>query len=47
MAGRAAPTPLYTAAESDGAVHAAVHAHHLVAGCAFAWAIAGPDPAPR
>ena len=30
------------------ALHAAVHAHVLVAGCVFVWSIlAGPDPAPH
>src|SRR5690606_6786162 len=28
-------------------LHAAVHAHFLLAGYLFAWSIAGPDPAPR
>ncbi|QYC40045.1 Cytochrome c oxidase caa3 assembly factor [Nonomuraea coxensis DSM 45129] len=40
-------TPLYRAAMVTPWLHALVHAHFLVSGCLFAWAIAGPDPAPR
>lgn len=39
-------TPLYALAESNSLVHHAVHLHYLAAGYLFAWAIAGPDPAP-
>lgn len=40
-------TPLYTLMLGHPALHAAIHAHFLLAGCLFAWVIAGPDPAPR
>ncbi|MGW4409476.1 cytochrome c oxidase assembly protein [Nonomuraea sp. NPDC004702] len=40
-------TPLYDLATGDPWLHAALHAHFLLSGCLFAWAIAGPDPAPR
>ncbi|MFS0704342.1 cytochrome c oxidase assembly protein [Cellulomonas sp. 179-A 9B4 NHS] len=40
-------TPLYARAASDPVVHALVLVHFLLAGCLFAWAVAGPDPAPR
>ena len=40
-------TPLYAASAHDPVLHHLVHAHYLLAGCMFAWAIAGPDPAPR
>jgi cytochrome c oxidase assembly factor CtaG len=40
-------TPLYSAAEDRPWLHAALHLHYLAAGYLFAWAIAGPDPAPR
>ena len=41
-------TPLYSAMLASPALHAAVHAHVLVAGCVFVWSIlAGPDPAPH
>lgn len=40
-------TPLYALSTRSEAVHALVHAHLLAAGCLFAWAVAGPDPAPR
>lgn len=40
-------TPLYTAMHTHPWVHALVHLHYLAAGYLFAWAIAGPDPAPR
>ncbi|MCD9154800.1 cytochrome c oxidase assembly protein [Aeromicrobium duanguangcaii] len=40
-------TPLYALSTESTAVHHLVHAHFLIAGYLFAWAIAGPDPAPR
>ncbi|RLP89686.1 cytochrome c oxidase assembly protein [Micromonospora sp. BL4] len=40
-------TPLYAAAERQPALHHALHLHYLAAGYLFAWALAGPDPAPR
>jgi putative membrane protein len=40
-------TPLYAATLSSPALHGAVHFHFFAAGCLFAWAIVGPDPAPR
>ncbi|MGY1769694.1 cytochrome c oxidase assembly protein [Blastococcus sp. SYSU D00813] len=40
-------TPLYALSTRSEAVHALVHGHLLAAGCLFAWAVAGPDPAPR
>ncbi|MFC7704815.1 cytochrome c oxidase assembly protein [Plastorhodobacter daqingensis] len=40
-------TPLYAASLQNGALHLWLHVHFLVAGCLFAWAIAGPDPAPH
>ena len=40
-------TPLYAASVEHGVVHHLVHVHFLAAGYLFAWAIAGPDPAPR
>ncbi len=40
-------TPLYALSTRSGPVHALVHVHLLAAGCLFAWAVAGPDPAPR
>ncbi|GAA2530784.1 cytochrome c oxidase assembly protein [Pilimelia columellifera] len=40
-------TPLYAAAERHPALHDALHLHYLAAGYLFAWAVAGPDPAPR
>ena len=40
-------TPLYAAALQSPALHATMHAHFLLAGCLFAWAIAGRDPAPH
>jgi putative membrane protein len=39
-------TPLYAFTEQHEAAHRLVHLHLLVAGSLFAWAIAGPDPAP-
>lgn len=40
-------TPLYARSVESTAVHHAVHLHFVLAGSLFAWAIAGPDPAPR
>ncbi|QCB94920.1 cytochrome c oxidase assembly protein [Cellulomonas shaoxiangyii] len=40
-------TPLYARAADDPVVHALVLLHFLLAGCLFAWAVAGPDPAPH
>jgi putative membrane protein len=40
-------TPLYAVSAQQGAVHHLVHVHFLAAGYLFAWAVAGPDPAPR
>ncbi|MFC4058881.1 cytochrome c oxidase assembly protein [Planomonospora corallina] len=40
-------TPLYAATLTSPVLHHAVHLHYLVAGYLFAWAVAGPDPAPR
>ncbi|WP_223111099.1 MULTISPECIES: cytochrome c oxidase assembly protein [Aeromicrobium] len=40
-------TPLYALSTESTTVHHLVHAHFLIAGYLFAWAIAGPDPAPR
>ncbi|AWS48778.1 cytochrome c oxidase assembly protein [Streptosporangium sp. 'caverna'] len=40
-------TPLYRIASADAPLHHLVHVHFLLAGCLFAWVIAGPDPAPR
>ncbi len=40
-------TPLYALSTRSGPVHALVHGHLLAAGSLFAWAVAGPDPAPR
>jgi putative membrane protein len=39
-------TPLYAASVQHATVHHLVHVHFLAAGYLFAWAIAGPDPAP-
>ncbi|MEU0038865.1 cytochrome c oxidase assembly protein [Streptomyces sp. NPDC006333] len=39
-------TPLYDATMNHPAGHWLVHAHFLLAGCLFAYVIAGPDPAP-
>lgn len=39
-------TPLYNAITADPAAHSLLHAHFLLSGCLFAYAIAGPDPAP-
>jgi putative membrane protein len=40
-------TPLYVATTQDAGLHHLVHVHFLVAGYLFAYAIAGPDPAPH
>ncbi|MED7926064.1 cytochrome c oxidase assembly protein [Nonomuraea sp. LP-02] len=40
-------TPLYRAATVTPWLHELVLVHSLLAGYLFAWAIAGPDPAPR
>ncbi|GAA4202657.1 cytochrome c oxidase assembly protein [Streptosporangium oxazolinicum] len=40
-------TPLYRLVSGGALPHHLVHAHFLLAGCLFAWVIAGPDPAPR
>src|SRR6185312_3702899 len=40
-------TPLYAATTTDETLHALVHLHLAASGYLFAWAIAGPDPAPR
>ena len=39
-------TPLFAISMSNGPVHVLVHVHFVVSGYLFAWAIAGPDPAP-
>jgi putative membrane protein len=39
-------TPLYNATTADSAGHWLLHVHFLISGCLFAYAIAGPDPAP-
>ncbi|MEV5148071.1 cytochrome c oxidase assembly protein [Streptomyces sp. NPDC052727] len=39
-------TPLYDTASARPAGHWLLHAHFLLAGCLFAHAVAGPDPAP-
>ncbi|MFF3438070.1 cytochrome c oxidase assembly protein [Streptosporangium sp. NPDC002721] len=40
-------TPLYRLVSTGGLPHHLTHVHFLLAGCLFAWVIAGPDPAPR
>lgn len=40
-------TPLYAATTTNSVLHHAVHVHFLAAGYLFAYAIAGPDPAPH
>jgi putative membrane protein len=40
-------TPLYAATTTNQSLHALVHLHLAASGYLFAWAIAGPDPAPR
>lgn len=39
-------TPLYNAMSANTGLHWLLHAHFLLAGCLFAYVIAGPDPAP-
>jgi putative membrane protein len=39
-------TPLFAISMSNGPVHVLVHLHFVISGYLFAWAIAGPDPAP-
>ncbi|MGR8008867.1 cytochrome c oxidase assembly protein [Streptomyces hypolithicus] len=39
-------TPLYDALAAQPGAHWPLHAHFLLSGCLFAWAVAGPDPAP-
>lgn len=40
-------TPLYAVSARSDVVHHLLHLHFLLAGYLFAWAVAGPDPAPR
>jgi putative membrane protein len=40
-------TPLYVHTTGSPALAGLLHAHLLIAGCLFAWLIAGPDPAPH
>ncbi|ATQ29140.1 cytochrome c oxidase assembly protein [Rhodococcus ruber] len=40
-------SPLYVATTRNELLHVLVHVHFLLAGCLFAWVVAGPDPAPR
>lgn len=40
-------TPLYTLSMRSETVHYVLHLHVPLAGYLFAWAVAGPDPAPR
>jgi putative membrane protein len=40
-------TPLYRVAHDREPVHALVALHVVLAGCVYAWALVGPDPAPR
>ncbi|MDX3686193.1 cytochrome c oxidase assembly protein [Streptomyces sp. NBC_01696] len=39
-------TPLYNTVAANTGLHWLLHAHFLLAGCLFAYVIAGPDPAP-
>ncbi|MFE7779089.1 cytochrome c oxidase assembly protein [Streptomyces sp. NPDC057445] len=39
-------TPLFNATARQPVLHWLLHAHFLLAGCLFAWVIAGPGPAP-
>ncbi|MEV6654550.1 cytochrome c oxidase assembly protein [Streptomyces sp. NPDC051219] len=39
-------TPLYNTLSAQPVLHWLLHVHFLLAGCLFAWVIAGPDPAP-
>lgn len=40
-------TPLYSATTTSSLVHHLVLVHLVASGVLFAWAVAGPDPAPR
>ncbi|WP_147252338.1 cytochrome c oxidase assembly protein [Blastococcus sp. TF02A-30] len=40
-------TPLYALSVRSDVVHHVLQLHFLLTGCLFAWAVAGPDPAPR
>ena len=40
-------TPLYALTTHSELAHHLLHVHLLLAGYLFAWAVAGPDPAPR
>ena len=40
-------TPLYALSARSEVVHHLLHLHFLLAGYLFAWAVTGPDPAPR
>lgn len=40
-------TPLFALSMTNGPVHVLVQLHFVISGYLFAWAIAGPDPAPR
>jgi putative membrane protein len=40
-------TPLYALSRTTAWLHVLVHYHFIAAGYLFAWAIAGPDPAPH
>ena len=40
-------TPLYAVTAANATAHHLVQLHFLLAGYLFAWAVAGPDPAPR
>jgi putative membrane protein len=40
-------TPLYATTSGNPQLHLVVHIHFLLAGCLFAWVIAGPDPGPH
>ncbi|MFD5872211.1 cytochrome c oxidase assembly protein [Streptomyces sp. NPDC060322] len=39
-------TPLYNTMSANTGLHWLLHVHFLLAGCLFAYVIAGPDPAP-
>jgi putative membrane protein len=40
-------TPVYSLSTTTPWLHAAIHAHVLISGYLFCWAIAGTDPGPR
>ncbi|MQY06493.1 hypothetical protein ACRB68_45830 [Actinomadura sp. RB68] len=40
-------SPLYGVMSGQPVLHHLLHLHFLLAGCLFAWVIAGPDPAPH